>query len=47
MSTFPFPSNPDHYSGFVAKPEEYMLLALAERSGERVLVYLYGGREQR
>jgi hypothetical protein len=31
MSTFPFPWNPDHYSGFVAKPEEYDFKFLGEK----------------
>jgi hypothetical protein len=31
MSTFPFPWNPDHYSGFVAKPEEYNFKFLGEK----------------
>jgi len=32
MSTFPFPWNPDHYSGFVAKPEQYNYKFLGERN---------------
>jgi len=31
MSTYPFPWNPDHYSGFVAKPEEYDFKFLGEK----------------
>ena len=27
----PFPRNPDHYSGFVAKPEEYDFKFLGEK----------------